>query len=574
MIIKIEVNNRVVSARKGETIMTALEANGIRIPSICAMKDFTPTGSCRMCVVEIEGKPGLVPSCSEPVIESMKIKTHSARVIKSRKTIVELLLSNHPDDCLYCERNGNCELQSLAEELNVRERRIMGTKNKYKLDHSSPSIIRDPSKCILCGRCVRVCDEKLSVFAIDFVNRGNSTIIGTSCNKDLNFSSCINCGQCIMVCPTGSLLEKDSLPELEDALHNTGKTVIIQYAPSVSVTLAEALGARPGRDISGLLHAALRKIGFDKVFDTAFAADLSVIELTHELVNRKKQKEKMPLISSSCPAFVKYAEQSFPDLLPALSTCKSPQQILGAVLKTWYPGITDTDPANIFSVAVAPCTAKKFEAQREEMTKKGLSDIDAVITTRELVKLIKLYGIDMNQIEPEIADQPYGTRSSAGKMFGSAGGMTEAIMRTLPFITTGREPDNLIIPELRGLRGKKEASLKTGKTTWKFAVISGLANAAPVLEDVRNGVSEYDFIEIMVCAGGCINGGGQPIGSDETAVRARMKALYGIDEKEIVRVSHKNPAVSRLYRDFLGEPGSDRSKAVLHTSFSERKVML
>ena len=563
-----------ISARRGETIMAALEANGIRIPSICAMKDFTPTGSCRMCVVEIEGKPGLVPSCSEPVNEWMKIKTHSARVIKSRKTIVELLLSNHPDDCLYCERNGNCELQTLAEELNVRERRIMGTKNKYKLDHSSPSIIRDPSKCILCGRCVRVCDEKLSVYAIDFVNRGNSTIIGTSCNKDLNFSSCINCGQCIMVCPTGSLFEKDSLPELEDALHNKDKTVIIQYAPSVSITLAEAFGARPGRDISGLLHAALRKIGFDKVFDTSFAADLAVIESTHELINRKKQKEKIPLISSCCPAWVKYAEQSFPDLLPAMSTCKSPQQILGAVLKTWYPGISDIDPANIFSVAAAPCTAKKFEAQREEMTKKGLSDIDAVITTRELVKLIKLYGIDMNQIEPEIADQPYGTRSSSGKMFGSAGGMTEAIMRTLPYITVGREPDNLKIPELRALKGKKEASLKIGKTTYRFAVISGLANAAPVLEDVRNGVCEYDFIEIMACAGGCINGGGQPIGADENAVKARMKALYGIDEKEIIRVSHKNPAVSGLYRDFLGEPGGEKSKAVLHTSFSERKVML
>ncbi len=574
MVVKIEVNNKVIKARRGETIMSALESVGIKIPSICAMKDFTPTGACRMCVVEIEGRQGLVPSCSQPVNEWMKIKTHSPRVIKARKTIVELLLSNHPDDCLYCERNVNCELQTLAEELNVRERRIMGKKNKYKLDHSSPSIVRDPSKCILCGRCVRVCDERLSVFAIDFVNRGNRTIIGTACNKDLNFSSCINCGQCIMVCPTGALVEKDSIAEVEDALHNKEKTVVIQYAPSVSVTLAETFGVKPGRDISGLINAALRKIGFDKIFDTSFAADLVVMEMSHELMTRKKQKGKLPLISSCCPAWVKYAEQSYPELLPALSTCKSPQQMLGAILKTWYPQVSGTDPGNIFSVAVAPCTAKKFEAQREEMTKKGLSDIDAVITTRELAKLIKLYGIDMNQIEAEEADEPYGTRSSSGKIFGSAGGMTEAVMRTLPYIAGGREPDRIKYPELRGIKGKKEASLKTGKTTYRFAVISGLENAAPLLEAIRAGNCEYDFVEIMACAGGCINGGGQPVGAEENAVRARMKALYGIDESEIIRLAHKNPVINELYRDFLGEPLGEKSISVLHTNYSERKVML
>ena len=554
--------------------MSALRSNGIMIPSICSMKDFTPTGACRMCVVEVEGSQGLVPSCSQPVSEWMKIKTHSPRVVKSRKTIVELLLSNHPDDCLYCERNGNCELQTLAEELNVRERRIMGKKNKYKLDHSSPSIVRDPAKCILCGRCVRVCDERLSVYAIDFVNRGNRTIIGTAYNKDLNFSSCINCGQCIMVCPTGALFEKDSLPELEDALNNPEKTVVVQYAPSVSVTLAEEFGIKPGKDISGLINAALRKIGFDRIFDTSFAADITVVEMAHELLARKGKKERMPLISGSCPAWVKFAEQWYPDLLPAMSSCKSPQQMLGAILKSWYPEISGTDAGSIFSVAVAPCTAKKFEAQREEMTKKGLSDIDAVLTTREMAKLIRLYGIDMNQIEPEVADEPFGMRSSAGKLFGASGGMTEAVIRSLPYAAGAKEPSRIKYQELRGGKGIKEAEIRIGKTTYRFAVAGGMSNAVNLLEDIRAGNCEYDFLEIMACAGGCVNGGGQPIGADENAIRARMKALYGIDEKETIRFAHKNPRITGLYDNFLGSPRSEKCKSLLHTSYSERTVLL
>ncbi len=554
--------------------MSALQANGIKIPSICSMKDFAPTGACRMCVVEIDGNQGLVPSCSHPVNEWMRIKTHSPRVIKSRKTIVELLLSNHPDDCLYCERNGNCELQILAEELNVRERRIIGKKNKYKLDHSSPAIVRDPAKCILCGRCVRVCDEKLSVFAIDFANRGNRTIIATAYNKDINFSSCINCGQCIMVCPTGALFEKDSLPELEDALHNSEKRVVVQYSPSVSVTLAEEFGIKPGKDVGGLINAALRKIGFDNIFDTSFAADLAILELSRELLNNKDQKGRVPLISSSCPAWVKYAEQKYPDILPFMSSCKSPQQMLGALLKTYYPEISGTNAENIFSVSIAPCTAKKFEAQREEMTKKGLSDIDAVLTTRELAKLIKLYGIDMNQVEYEVPDEPYGLRSSAGKLFGVAGGMTEALIRTLPWVLGGKDPERVKYPELRGLKGRKEASVRIGKTTYSFAVVSGLSNAIPLIEEIISGNCEYDFVEIMACSAGCINGGGQPIGASENAIRARMKALYDIDDKETIKFSHKNPRINELVKNYLGEPMNDIGSAILHTTYSARKVLL
>ncbi len=573
MLVNIEVNDRVIKARKGETIMAALGSNGIKIPSLCAMKDFTPTGACRMCVVEVEGRTGLVPSCSQPVAEWMKIKTHSPRVIKSRKTIVELLLSNHPDDCLYCERNGNCELQTLAEELNVRERRIMGKKNKYKLDHSSPSIVRDPAKCILCGRCVRMCDEKLSVFAIDFVNRGNRTIIGTACNKDLNFSSCINCGQCIMVCPTGALLEKDSLPELEDALHNEQKTVIVQYDSSVSTALGEAFGMKPGKDAGHLINGALRKIGFDKVFDTSFAADLHTIELSRELAQRKNKKEASPLIASSCPAWIKFAEQSYPDLLPLLSSCKSPQQMLGAILKSLYPETAGSEAGSIFSVAIASCTARKFEAQREEMTRKGLSDIDVVLTTRELVKLIKLYGVDMSQVEPGEADEPYGTGSSSGKLYGAAGGMTEALIRTLPFTIEAKEPAVPRISEMRTSRDKKESELRIGKKTFRFAAVSGLNTAVQLMEDIRAGNCNYDFVEVMVCPGGCVNGGGQPIGKDENAPRARAKALYGMDDKDIIRYPFRNPGVKQFYGEFPGElPGG--CGGLVHAIYSERKVLL
>lgn len=574
MLVKIEVNNRIIKARKGDTIMSALQTAGINIPAICSMKDFTPTGACRMCVVEVEGRHGLVPSCSQPVNEWMKIKTHSPRVVKSRKAIVELLLSNHPDDCLYCVRNGNCELQTLAEELNVRERRIIGKKNNYKLDHSSPSIVRDPAKCILCGRCVRVCEERMAVFAIDFLNRGNKTIIGTACNKDLNFSSCINCGQCIMVCPTGALFEKDAITELEDALNNPDKMVIVQYAPSVAVSLAEEFGIKPGREVGGLINAVLRKIGFDKIFDTSCAADAAALEMAAELYDRNKRKEKMPLISGSCPAWVKFAEQCFPDLLPEMSTCKSPQQLLGTILKTGYAGKEDIDPGSIFSVAIAPCTAKKFEAQREEMTRKGLSDIDSVLTTRELAKLIRLYGINMNQISSELADEPYGIPSSAGRLFGAAGGMSEAVIRSLPHITGAKDPSRIKYQELRGSKGRKEAEIKIGRSVYRFVAVSGLSAALPLIREIRERNSDYDFVEIMACAGGCVNGGGQPIGAGDTAVRARMKALYGIDEKETIRYSHKNPAVSILYDEFPGGPGSEKCRALYHTKYSERKVLL
>lgn len=554
--------------------MSALLANGINIPSLCAMKDFTPTGACRMCVVEIDGKDGLVTSCSHPVEEWMKIKTHSPRVVRSRKSIVELLLSNHPDDCLYCIRNGNCELQDLAEELNVRERRIIGKKNKYRLDHSSPSIVRDPAKCILCGRCVRVCSEVQSVNAIEFINRGNKTFIGTSYNKDLNFSSCILCGQCIMVCPTAALYEKDNLAELEEALNNPAKKVIVQIDPSVSVTLAEEFGTKPGKDIHGLIVAALRKIGFDLVFDTSFGADLAVLEMTTELMNNRDKDEKKPLFAGLCPAWVKYVEQFWPDYLTKLSAIKSPQQLLGSVIKNHYAGISGIPVENLYSVSFSPCTARKFEAQREDMTSKGISDIDNVLTTRELARLIRLYGIDLDKLEIELSDEPFGIRSTAGKLSAVSGGITESLIRTLHYKLTNKEFPGIKVPDLRGLKGRKEFNLKIEKEKFSLAVVSGLTNARFLIEEIENGKSSYDFIEVMACPGGCINGGGQPIKPEDGCLKARMKALYDLDEKEMIKVAHKNTKLLELYEQYLKEPGGKISREKLQTRFIKRTVLL
>lgn len=572
---KIEVNNAEIQVERGETILSALKRVGIIVPTLCHMKDMMPSGSCRMCVVEVEGWRSLVPSCSYPVEEGMKIHTHSQKVVRARKTIIELLLSNHPDDCLYCERNCNCELQGLAEKYNVRERRISGEKNKYKIDQSGSSLVRDPAKCILCGRCVRVCEEVQGVSAIDFVGRGSKTVINTTFDKGLNLSSCINCGQCILVCPTGALREKNHFPEIIEALANPAKKVVVQYAPSISVSLAEEFNLRPGKDINGIMNAALRKIGFDRVFDTTFGADLTIMEEAAELVERIKSNKNLPMFTSCCPGWVKYAEQFRPEILPHISTCKSPQQMMGSVIKSYYANIENIKAEEIYSVAVMPCTAKKFEGQREEMTHKGVTDVDAVLTTRELAKLIRLYSIDINNLEPEEADSPLGTKSSAGKIFGASGGVMEAAIRTAYFKLTGKEIENLKFQELRGFKGRKEAKLNINGLEIGVAVVSGLQNARKLLDEIfEGGRKDLHFIEIMTCPGGCINGGGQHIGADENAVRARMKTLYEIDEKSAMKMSHQNPQIIELYDKFLGEPLGHKSHELLHTKYAKRDVLL
>ena len=570
--IKIEVNNQSIEAKKGETILTALKRAGIKVPTLCHMADLAPTGACRMCVVQVEGRPGLIPSCAYPVEDGMKIQTHSDRVLRARKTIVELLLADHPDDCLYCVRNGNCELQHLAEEFQVQQRRYTGKKCDYKVDMSSPSIVRDPAKCILCGRCVRMCEEVQGVSCIDFVGRGSKTIVGTAFDQGLNVSSCVNCGQCIKVCPTGALSEKSQVKQVLAALRDPEKIVVVQHAPSVSVTLAEEFGMKPGVDICGIMVSALRRMGFDKVFDTAFTADLTIMEEASELVHRIQTGGKLPMMTSCSPGWVNFVEKFYPDMIDNISSCKSPQQMMGAVIKSYFAQREGIDPANIYSVSIMPCTAKKFEAQRPEMNNDNVFDVDAVLTTRELARMIRSHGLDINTLSSDFADSPFGQRSSAGKLFGATGGVMEAALRTGYHLLTGEELKDLTLKPLRGLKGVKHMQVNIAGLDLKVAVVSGLGNARKLLEEIRAGRENLHFIEVMTCPGGCIDGGGQPLGTDLQAVRKRMQALYKIDRDDHLQCSHQNKEVQRLYQEFLGEPLSEKSHQLLHTHYTERKV--
>jgi len=573
-VVKIEVNDKPVEADAGEMLLGVLRREGIRIPTLCNVPDLAPTGACRLCVVEVEGQRSLVPSCAFPVSEGMKVRTHSPRVIRSRKTIVELLLADHPDDCLYCVRNNNCELQDLASELGVRERRFAGEKTIEKIDVSSPSIVRDPSKCILCGRCVRVCEEIQGIGAIDFLGRGSSTKVSTAFDGGLNVSSCVYCGQCVMACPTGALREQSQLKEVIDAIQDPNRTVVVQHAPAVSVTLAEEFGLKPGTDIAGIMTAAMRALGFDRVFDTGFAADLTIMEEASELVSRVTSGGTLPMMTSCSPGWIKYVEQRHPDFINNLSTCKSPQQMMGAVIKSFYAKQQNLDPKEIFSVSIMPCTAKKFEAERPEMARDGTPDIDAVLTTRELARLIRMRGLDLSILSPDAADTPFGERSSAGKLFGTSGGVMEAAIRTAYWLITGKELEKLDVKAVRGLDGVKEASVDVDGLTVNVAVVSGLGNANKLLEEVKAGRKNLHFIEVMTCPGGCIGGGGQPYSTDSEAVRVRMQALYKIDREASVRVSHANEEIKRLYEEFLGEPLGHKSHELLHTQYAHREVTL
>lgn len=568
----IEVNGRTVTAEKGEMLLPALRRAGVEIPTLCNVDGLTPTGACRLCVVEVEGMSGLVPSCAFPVAEGMKIQTHSHRAVQARKTIVELLLADHPDDCLYCVRNQNCSLQELAEGLGVRQRRYSGARNKQHQDISSPAIERDPEKCILCGKCVRVCEEVQGVSAIDFSGRGSKTHIATAFDEGMNVSSCIFCGQCIKVCPTGALREQSSIKQVMDALNNPDVMVVVQHAPAVSMTVGEAFDMQPGTDAAGVLVAALRRLKFDRVFDTSFSADLTIMEEGSELVSRLTKGGKLPMMTSCSPGWIKYVEQFFPEFMENLSTCKSPQQMMGAIIKTYFAQREGIDPDKIFSVAIMPCTAKKFEATRPEMSHDGHPDIDAVLTTRELIRMIQMRGLDLRNMEPDTADTPFGERTTAGKIFGATGGVMEAAIRSAHFLVTGKELGKLDVQSVRGMAGIKEASVKIGDLTLNVAVVNGIGNAKKLLADVREGKKDLHFIEVMTCPGGCINGGGQPIGADIEKVKARMKGLYALDSKAASRTSHGNESVQRLYSEFLGVPLGEKSHHLLHTVYGERNV--
>ncbi len=572
--ITLEVDGKIVEAKKDDTILSALKRAGIHVPTLCHMEGLPPSGACRLCVVEIDGAPGLTPSCSFPVAEGMKINTRSPRVIQARKTIVELLLANHPDDCLYCARNNHCELQSLAHNLGVRQRRLQGSKAQHDMDVGSPSIIRDPDKCILCGRCVRVCEEVQGVAAIDFAERGAATFISTAFNTGLNLSSCINCGQCVVVCPTGALTENSSVEEVAAALTDPDCFVVAQHAPAVSVTLAEEFDIKTGTDVDGAMVAALRRIGFDRVFDTSFTADLTIMEEGSELVHRIKNGGALPMLTSCSPGWIKFVEEFYPEFMPNLSTCKSPQQMMGAIIKSFFAQREALNPARIVSVSIMPCTAKKFECSRPEMTQNHVPDVDYVLTTRELGELLRRYGIDLAAMEPETADTPFGERSTAGKIFGASGGVMEAAVRSAHFLLTGREIPELKIQPLRGMQGCKELRVNIDGIELGAAVVSGLGNARKLLDEIRNGRDDLHFIEVMTCPGGCINGGGQPLNADIEAVKKRMKALYAIDSKEQLRVSHQNKWVQKLYDEFLGEPLGETSHRLLHTHYAKRDVLL
>jgi iron-only hydrogenase group A len=573
MLFTIQVNNKKIKAEKGETILSALNRNGIIIPTLCRMKDFTPTGACRMCVVEVEGRDRLVTACSQPVEEWMTIRTHTPRVIKARKTIVELLLSKHPDDCLYCDRNLNCELQRLAEELNIRERRIRGKKIKLRLDQSSPAIVRELSKCILCGRCIRVCEEVITTTSLDFINKGQNTHVGAAMDKDFNFSSCIHCGQCVQVCPTGALHEKHNITEVQEYLNKPEFLNIIQYSPYVVQGIAEELGFKPGKDAEKILNAILRKIGFNKVYSTGFGADIHIVELARQLTEKMESKTSGPIYVSACPAWIKYAEQYMPSNLSQLSKIKSPQQITGALIKTLIADQNKVKPHEIFSVAVTPCVAMKFEARRDGMMRKGISDIDAVLTVRELARLIRVYGIDVSSTEGEPADEPMSLRSSSAVLSEVSGGITESVIRTLHYKEFNKEADKQLFKKIRAGGSFRESEVNIGDKTIRVAIVDGLTGLEK-LKVAQDGGADYDLIEVMVCPGGCVHGAGLTFCNSKEGVKNRAKSVYQTEESEALSLPLKSPAILNLYEKLAKENKAIEDQTVFYTHYSKRDVLL
>jgi iron-only hydrogenase group A len=573
MLFTIQVNNKKIRAEKGETILSALNRNGIIIPTLCRMKEFTPTGACRMCVVEVDGRDRLVTACSQPVEEWMKIKTHSPRVIQARKTIVELLLSNHPDDCLYCDRNLNCELQRLSEELNIRERRIRGRKIKPRLDQSSPAIVRELSKCILCGRCVRVCEEVITSTSLDFINKGRATHVGPAMDRDFNFSSCIHCGQCVLVCPTGALHEKHNITEVQEYLNKPDIVKVIQYSPIVTAGIAQELGIKYSKEFDRIINAVLRRIGFDKVYTTGIGTDVCITEITSQLSERIEMNTDTPLYISACPAWVKYAEQFIPSLLPQLSSVKSPQQVTGVLIKTLVADQMGVKPEQIFSVSATPCMANKFEARRDGMMRKGISDVDAVLTVRELARLIRLYGIDITNVDNEPADEPLSGRSSAAVLAEVSGGLTEGILRLFYYSRLKKEADKHYFKKIHLTGSFRETELQVGDIEVKVAIIDGLTGLEKLKIALASG-KKYNLIEVMTCPGGCAHGAGLSFNSSKDDIRSRAKLVYQTDETEAINLPCKSPSLINLY-DSLSKSTSDLAdRKIFYTHFEKRNVLL
>lgn len=572
--IKLWIDGKEVQVPEGTTILKAAEAAGKRIPTLCYLEEINEIGACRVCLVEVEGARTLAASCVTPAAEGMKVHTNSPRVRRARKLQVELLLSDHDMSCPTCIRNGNCELQTLAEELGIREIRFVdGRRTLDPVDYSTPSLLRDPKKCILCRRCVSVCSNVQTVEAIAPVRRGFDTVIAPSMNKTLAESPCVKCGQCSLVCPTGALVEREYIEEVWAALGDPGKHVVVQTAPATRVAIGEEFGYAPGSINTGQMVAALRVLGFDKVFDTDFTADLTIMEEGTELLQRLQNGGTLPMITSCSPGWINFIEYFYADELDHLSTCKSPQQMFGALTKTYYAEKFGIDPANIVSVSIMPCTAKKYEAGRPEMTDSGYADVDYVLTTRELARMIKQAGIDFSHLPEEEYDAPLGISTGAGLIFGATGGVMEAALRTVYEIVTEKELEEIEFAFARGLEGVKEAEIALDGTnaTVKVAIAHGLKNARQLLDQVRKGQSPYHFIEIMCCPGGCIGGGGQPLPTTTEIRQARIDATYQGDREMPLRKSHQNPAVQVLYTEFLGKPLGEKSHHLLHTHYTARK---
>ncbi len=573
--VNLKINNIPVTVPAGSTILQAAKSANIEIPTLCYLKDVNCIGACRICIVEIKGRGPLVASCVYPVEEGMEVLTNTPRVRSSRKTTLELLLSSHRKKCLSCVKSNNCELQRLALEYGVDEDRFPTDENYPEPDNLSPYLIRDNSKCINCRRCVAACKNLQSVSVIGAIKRGYNVHIGCAFEQSLNDSPCVGCGQCVVACPVGALTEKDETEKVWDAIADPDKQVVVFTAPSIRATLGECFDMAPGTDVENKMTAAIRRLGVDKVFNMNFAADLTIMEEAHEFVDRVKNGGTLPMFTSCCPGWVKFVEHYYPEFIPNVSTCKSPQQMFGAVLKSYYCEKNNIDPKDLFVVSIIPCTAKKFEVTREEQWNNGMPDVDVSLTTRELGRMIKNAAIKFTELPDEDYDDPFEFASGGGIIFGATGGVMEAALRTAASILD-KDIKKVDFEEVRGTNGIKEATYEVGGVTVNVAVASGLANARKIVEDIKAGRKNYHFVEIMACPGGCINGGGQPVQSDSVRNYVDLKALrssvlYTADKNIDIRCSHESPIIKTVYDEYFEAPGKEKAHKLLHTTYVDRK---
>ena len=570
------IDGQSVKAKKSSTILEAARSAGIDIPTLCFLKDIHQTGDCRMCIVEVEGRRGFATSCITKVDEGMVVHTNTPEIIEARRVILDLTISNHHVECLTCVRSGNCELQQVAKKLNINNVEFEGEKKDYEIDDLSPSIVRDPNKCILCRRCVAACKNVQKIGAIECINRGFESCISTVEGKSLNDVNCTFCGQCIQACPTGALHEKETIDEVWEKLKDPDCYVVVQTAPAVRAALGEEFGMKIGTNVTGKMVTALRRLGFNKVFDTNTGADFTIMEEANEFIERFSNGGVLPMITSCSPGWVKYIEMNYPELLPHVSSCKSPHQMFGAILKSYYAEKEGIDPHKMYVVSVMPCIAKKFERQRNEMQNDEMYNVDNVITTRELARMIKQANLEFTMLPDSEFDSPMGEATGAAAIFGTTGGVMEAALRTAQDTLTGEDLDKIDFEAVRGGDGIKRATVNIAGKDIKVVAASGLGNAREIMEEIKSGKADYQFVEIMACPGGCVMGGGQPIRTSKERMdvdvrKLRADCLYSIDERSTIRKSHENPVVKKIYEEFFEKPGSHKAHELLHTDYVKRE---